>query len=220
MSKANAEWTARWKEGRTGFHQEEVNAHLVEHWESTTGSEPGRVLVPLCGMSQDLLWLHERGNHVIGFELSALAIQQLFDAIGVQPETRKQGRFTVHQVDRLELWQGDFFDITRGDLPELDTWYDRAAIVALSPQLRRRYIEIIWSLLGSDARGLTLTFAYPQSEMDGPPFSVSEVDLRTACDGLFDVEALECVDLTEGNRWSLTQVLKPIFGIQRVQTGE
>lgn len=216
MSKANAAWTARWKEGRTGFHQDDVNAHLIEYWGDSTGLTPGRVLAPLCGMSLDLLWLHERGHHVVGFELSSLAIRQFFESIGVQPDTTTIGAFTVHRADRLELWEGDFFEVTPDDLQPLDAWYDRAAIVALSPELRRRYIETIWSLLKPSAQGLTLTFAYPQAEMDGPPFSVSEDDLRAACDGLFDVECLDCVDLTEGNRWSLTQVLKPIFKVTRI----
>ena len=219
MSEANAAWAARWKEGRTGFHQEEVNANLVEHWEPTVGPRLGRVLVPLCGMSLDLLWLRERGHHVVGFELSALAIDKFFEALNVKPEKTKQGRFTIHRWDRLEIWEGDFFDITADDLPSLDAWYDRAAIVALSPSLRRRYVDTIWRLLSPEALGLTLTFAYPQSEMEGPPFSVGEDDLRQACAGLFEIQLLECVDLTEGNRWSLTQVLKPIFGVRRIHNG-
>ena len=38
------------------------------------------------------------------------------------------------------------------------------------------------------------------------------------CDGQFIVQALDCVDLTDGNRWELTEVLKPIFGVQRTST--
>lgn len=215
MSEANAAWTARWREGRTGFHQEEVNAHLSAHWDATTGTRAGRVLVPLCGMSHDLVWLRDRGHHVVGFELSGLAISQFFSAIGVQPEIRTHGSFTVHRAERIELWEGDFFAITPDDLPAMDSWYDRAAIVALEPHLRRRYIETVGSLLSPSARGLVLTFAYPQHEMDGPPFSVSESDLRAVCDGQFNVQTLDCVDLTDGNRWELTEVLKPIFGVQR-----
>ena len=181
MSEANAAWAARWKEGRTGFHQEEVNAHLVDHWEPTVGPR--------------------------------------LEALNVKPEKTKQGRFTVHRWERLEIWEGDFFDITADDLPSLDAWYDRAAIVALSPNLRRRYVDTIWRLLSPEALGLTLTFAYPQSEMEGPPFSVGEDDLRQVCAGLFEIQLLECVDLTEGNRWSLTQVLKPIFGVRRIHNG-
>lgn len=218
MSEANAAWTARWREGRTGFHQEEVNAHLSAHWEATTGATAGRVLVPLCGMSHDLVWLRDRGHHVVGFELSSLAISQFFSALGVQPEVQTHGPFTVHRAEGIELWEGDFFAITPDDLPTMDSWYDRAAIVALEPHLRRRYIETVGSLLSQGARGLVLTFAYPQHEMDGPPFSVSESDFRAVCDGQFDVQALDCVDLTDGNRWELTEVLKPIFGVQRTST--
>ncbi len=214
MSKANEAWTTRWREGRTGFHQEDVNAHLIEHWPSTVGADAKRVLVPLCGMSLVLLWLHEHGHHVVGFELSSLAIERFFEALGVQPETTLQGPFKVHRWERLDLWEGDFFEITPDALPLHDAWYDRAAIVALSPDLRRRYIETIWGLLRPRAPGLALTFAYPQAEMSGPPYSVSENDLRTACQDLFEVNPLACVDMTEGNRWSLSEVLKPVFAVR------
>jgi thiopurine S-methyltransferase len=40
---------------------------------------------------------------------------------------------------------------------------------------------------------LLLTLEYPQKEMEGPPFSVAEAEVRELFDGLADVDLLESV---------------------------
>jgi hypothetical protein len=48
----------------------------------------------------------------------------------------------------------------------------------LPPDLRARYVQHLRALLPSGAPGLVLTFEYDQALMQGPPFSVSEAELR------------------------------------------
>ena len=57
-------WIERWKEGRIGFHRAGVNPQLVEHHARALG-ETKRVLVPLCGKSEDLAWLAASGHEVV-----------------------------------------------------------------------------------------------------------------------------------------------------------
>ncbi len=45
--------------------------------------------------------------------------------------------------------------------------YDRAALVALPPGMRERYVRHVYGALSEDYRGLLITLDYPQAEMDG-----------------------------------------------------
>ncbi|MGB5485800.1 MAG: thiopurine S-methyltransferase, partial [Lysobacterales bacterium] len=62
------DWHSRWESGNTGWHQPGGSSALRKFW---PGLHPGgRVLVPLCGKSPDLLWLAKQGYDVTGVELS------------------------------------------------------------------------------------------------------------------------------------------------------
>ena len=45
------EWYERWQVGRTGWHESGGNRNLKKYWRATGK----RVLVPLCGKSDDIL---------------------------------------------------------------------------------------------------------------------------------------------------------------------
>ncbi len=50
--------------------------------------------------------------------------------------------------------------------------FDRGALVALPPPLRRRYAQHLLQILPIHAQSLLLTIEYDQSMASGPPFSV------------------------------------------------
>ena len=55
-------WHNRWENDLIGFHQQQVNPYLQQHWPAL-GIAPGaRVLVPLCGKSLDMAWLAAQGT--------------------------------------------------------------------------------------------------------------------------------------------------------------
>lgn len=170
-------WAARWKEGRIGFHEGRPNA-LLERHVSRLGSSR-RVLVPLCGKSDDLAFLAARGHQVLGVELVRDALVAFFDEHGLQPRISRRGAFEVFEAEGLTLLAGDFFSLTQAETGPLDALYDRAAIVALPQELRGRYVRQVRSLLAPDSTGLIITFDYPQEQMAGPPFSVPEPELRS-----------------------------------------
>jgi thiopurine S-methyltransferase len=55
-------WLERWERQEIGFHQNEVNPHLLQHWQELNLEGNKGVFVPLCGKSLDLLWLREQGH--------------------------------------------------------------------------------------------------------------------------------------------------------------
>lgn len=50
-------WLNRWQRSELGWHEDEFNRHLAEHWPSLQLPSDAPVLVPLCGKSLDILWL-------------------------------------------------------------------------------------------------------------------------------------------------------------------
>lgn len=171
-------WKKRWQECSTGWHSDQVNPNLKRYWNRLNLGRGTTVLVPLCGKSRDLAWLAVQGHTVVGVEISDIAVHDFFRDLGVTPETEKIGAFTRYVHQNIRIWHGDFFDLEPGDLPRPDAVYDRAALIALPPDMRKTYAADLITLSKPHTQFLLLTFEYDQEEMTGPPFSVqaSEVD--------------------------------------------
>jgi thiopurine S-methyltransferase len=171
-------WLVRWKEQKTGFHQHEVNAHLRDFWPRLELAAGDRVFVPLCGKSTDMIWLRQRGHRVLGIELSPVAVAAFFSENGLVHTRRTEGKFEVYETEDIRILCGNFFDLGAADLAGVRGVYDRAALIALPPEMRVRYAAHMTEMVGEGTRMLLLTLEYPQAEMEGPPFSVSpeEVD--------------------------------------------
>ncbi len=176
-------WQERWRQGRIGFHQDCVTPLLEQYWESLALPPGSRVFVPLAGKSRDLAWLASQGHRVLGVELSPLAVEQFFAEHGLTPATRDT-RYGRHYLaagagaGSIELICGNVFGLDAELLSSCTGVFDRAALVALPPDLRRRYADDVYARLPAGCRGLLITFEYAQNEMAGPPFSVSQAEIR------------------------------------------
>jgi len=175
-------WESRWREGQIGFHEGAPNAFLSEHVAKLGASR--RVLVPLCGKSEDLAFLAARGHAVVGVELVEDAVRAFFAEHGLTPTVTPHGALTGYSHGPITLLAGDFFATTRELLGPVDALYDRAALIALPEPMRARYVEHLRALLPAGADGLVITVEYPQEAMEGPPFSVPEAELRRHFQGL------------------------------------
>jgi thiopurine S-methyltransferase len=189
-------WLNRWNQNQTGFHLAGVNPLLTQYWPSVSASAKGRVLVPLCGKSEDLRWLVEQGHEVIGVELSLLAAKAFASEQGIVLTETHEPPFTVLRGARLTYYVGDFFEFTPDVGGRFDLLYDRAALIALPPEMRPGYVSQLQSLLGRSARGLLIGLEYDPSQMHGPPFTVPEPELRRLfasfhCEQLLEYDCLE-----------------------------
>lgn len=170
-------WHTRWENNQIAFHEGEGNVLMHEHF-GALGVEPGaRVFVPLCGKSRDLGWLMAQGYRVVGVELSPLAVEQLFSELELSPKQSPQGPLEHYAAAGLDVFVGDFFDLTAEALGPVDAVYDRAALVALPEGMRDDYARRVTALAGGAPQFL-VCFEYEQSEMDGPPFSIDETEVR------------------------------------------
>lgn len=170
-------WLQRWQEGQIGFHRNDVMPLLEKHWPSLQLPVGSRVLVPLCGKSLDMHWLAARGHRVLGVELSPLAVTQFFEEAGLEP-VRTTSRYGEHfSAGPVEILLGDAFGLDPALLAEVAGVYDRAALIALPPDLRLRYRDTVYASLPAGCQGLLITLEYPQAEKAGPPFSVEQPEV-------------------------------------------
>jgi thiopurine S-methyltransferase len=171
-------WHQRWTSNQIGFHEGQVNAYLARHY-ADLGLAPGEtVFVPLSGKSVDLRWLADQGAHVVGVELSPIAVESFFAEQGLRPRTSKEGAFAVWESGTIRVLCGDYFALTPAHLAGAQAVYDRAALIALPPQRRADYVAHLDRLLPGGRRTLLVTLEYPQAQMQGPPFSVPECQVR------------------------------------------
>lgn len=172
-------WLQRWQEGQIGFHRDDVMPLLEKHWSSLQLSEGSRVLVPLCGKSLDMHWLAAQGHRVLGVELSPLAVTQFFEEAGLEP-VRTTTRYGEHfSAGPVEIILGDAFRLDPALLADVAGVYDRAALIALPPDLRLRHRDTVYTSLPAGCQGLLITLEYPQAEKAGPPFSVAQQEVET-----------------------------------------
>lgn len=169
-------WHSRWSANQIGFHEGAANASLQRWWPTLALAAGSRVFVPLCGKSADLAWLAAQGHEVVGVELSALAVQAFFAENGLTPERAEVGALIRWSAGRVTIYQGDVFAF---DAPgRFDAAWDRAALIALPPDVRIRYATHVRRQLRADAPILVVTLVYDQARRDGPPFSVPDAELR------------------------------------------
>lgn len=192
-------WQRRWARNEIGFHLNEVNPYLRRHWPGLRLAEGTRVLVPLCGKSLDMAWLAEQGFIVLGVELSERAVEDFFAEQGLTADVSVQGGFTVYRAGALEIRCGDFFALKQNDIADCQALYDRAALIALPMDMRQRYVEHLTNILAPSCQGLLVTLDYAQEQMPGPPFAVSDAEVRQSLGSCWDIELLERANVLDGN---------------------
>jgi thiopurine S-methyltransferase len=183
-------WHQKWQERDIGFNQSLPNK-LMQRYFSTLQLAPGsRVLVPLCGQSIDMLWLASQGYQVIGVEISSIACSAFFIENKIPVKIKEIDNFTLYSSEKITLFSGDFFKLDNEILGEIDGVYDRAALIALPDNIRKSYARHLTQLMVPDTKMLLITTSYDQNEMQGPPFSVEEREIRALYETHFEIKTL------------------------------
>ncbi|WAT30704.1 thiopurine S-methyltransferase [Pseudomonas sp. GXZC] len=197
-------WQERWARNQIGFHLPEVNPYLQRHWPQLALAEGSKVLVPLCGKSLDLMWLASHGLRVMGVELSEQAVEAFFSEQNLVPRVTRRGAFTVYQADLIEVWCGDFFALDAEALVGCAALYDRAALIALPPLMRAQYAEHLSRLLPSGCQGLLITLDYDQTQKAGPPFAVTDEEVKVLFGSDWTLKVLQEQDVLQES-WKFVQ---------------
>lgn len=171
-------WHGKWRDNQIAFHEPQVNGLLRDVLDRLALESGARVFLPLCGKTLDIGYLCARGLELVGAELSETAVAQLFEDLDLVPEIRTVGVLRLYRAGPVSVFVGDFFALDRAILGPVDAVYDRAALVALPPDMRARYAEHLVEVTSS-VQQILISLEYDQSTMNGPPFSVPEAEVRT-----------------------------------------
>lgn len=190
-------WHARWAKNEIAFHADEVNSMLVKHFQLLNLLPHSVVFVPLCGKTLDIGWLHSAGHTVIGAELNEAAVAQLFAQLGVTPSITQLEKLKCFRADGITIYVGDIFDLSPQIIGHVDAVYDRAALVALPPDMRLRYAEHLKTLSGT-APQLLLCVEYDQDVMSGPPFAIDRDEVRARYESAYDIRFVDQQEVEGG----------------------
>ncbi len=190
-------WLDKWQTKEIGFHAAKPNPLLVRYFDALKIEPGSRVFLPLCGKTLDIGWFLRSGYSVAGVELSEIAVTELFDELEVVPTIKTDGAFKHFSAPGIDIFVGDFFELTRTLLGKVDAVYDRAAMVALPEETRKKYAAHL-ALITEGASQFLLCFEYDQSKMAGPPFAISPEEIRGHYAASFNVEELMRVKVPRG----------------------
>lgn len=168
-------WENSWDEGgyKTSFHKKDVHPYILKHLPPSKLKNK-TILVPLCGKSVDLIYFRNYAHHVIGIEFIKEAIDQFFKEQQLPYKQLANSYFS----DKLTIINSDFFNISVNDIGHIDLVYDRAALVALPPDLRTKYIKKIQELLPVGAQQFINTLEYYPTKLE-PPFSITPKEVSS-----------------------------------------
>jgi thiopurine S-methyltransferase len=180
-------WVESWIKGGscTSFHRPDIHPYVIRH--ATPSFLAGkRVLVPLCGKTKDLLWFQQHAEHVVGIELSDIAVQQFF-AENPMPFERRGNHF---EAERLTIICADMFELGPDELGPVGFIYDRASLVALPLPMRLRYVAKVDELSRRGTVQFVNTVQY-DPVMETPPFSIGPEDIARYYGDRYRIEHVE-----------------------------
>jgi thiopurine S-methyltransferase len=115
----------------------------------------------------------------------------------VQPEISAIGEVEQWSAHYLDIFVGDIFALSKKVLGPVDAIYDRAALVAFPQDIRNRYTAHLTEVTGK-APQLLICYDYDQSLMAGPPFSVSNNEVKRHYAAKYDVTLIASTEVSHG----------------------
>jgi len=206
-------WHSKWEVNQIGFHQNETNHLLIKHLKQLGLNKSDRLFIPLCGKTVDIAWLLSEGYQVAGAELSEIAIQQLFEALDVTPKISEAGSLIHYHAENIDIFVGDIFDLSAKRLGQVDAVFDRAALVALPSEMRKRYSSHLIDIT-NNAPQLLICFEYEQSVMNGPPFSIVSSEVEAHYATKYELTLLDTPKL-EGGLKGRVEAIEAIWLLQK-----
>ncbi len=190
-------WHKKWESNVLGFHLDKANPLLVANFKALSLKAGNRVFLPLCGKTLDISWFLSHGYQVAGVELSELAVNQLFETLNITPKKTDLGDLKRYTAKNIEIFVGDIFHLSQEDLGTIDAVYDRAALVALPENMRRRYAAHL-THIARRAPQLLISFEYDQNLLQGPPFAISNKEISQYYKNTYELSLIASEEVAGG----------------------
>ena len=170
-----------------------------------------------------MLWLAEQGYLVCGIEISRRAVQDFFTENNLPFEVTESEQGELYHSGPIEIWCSDFLQMDPHQLPAADAVYDRAALVALPPEMRPAYAAHLARLTLPGVKTLLITLEYPRNEMNGPPFPVTGEEVHELFGRGYEIRQLHSADcLGREPRFrekGLSRLDEHVFLLSKTRTG-
>ncbi len=183
MTKSKADltlWSKAWGQDRTPWVNKDSERFLIKTWPRLMrlGLRSGqRVLVPLCGTSPSIRLFLKKKFEVTAVEYVPKAISTLierdFSALKFRQSKLKSGIY--YKTQHLKIIQQDFFKFSTKN--HFHFIYDRAALVAIKPNLRSRYAKILINSLKPGGILFVVTYTRVGGRVRGAPYQISRHQL-------------------------------------------
>jgi len=207
-------WEKKWSKNELGWQKSMPHETLVKHHQKVfPKTENLTVLVPLCGKTVDLVYLNSMPNvgRVVGVE----GVKQAEEEFAFENKD--------HNTDKINFLTLDFFKLPEKKI-EFDVVWDRAALVAVDPSLRVKYVDVLKQVVKRKGGVILLsTFdrraGTPEALAGGPPFSVSEDEVRTLFTDFDSIVKIDEIDILSNPNYESTAMGFRAAGLTDLREG-
>lgn len=166
-----------------------------------------------------MIWLAQQGYSIVGVEISEIAVSGFFSNQDLIAKRSNLGSFQQFQAEPYTLLCGDIFQLKSHHVKQVNAVYDRASLVALDSKQRKAYAKLLGEILPSGCSVLLVAMDYPQKEMRGPPYAVTDTEVQDLFADNFQVTHMHALDLLKDTeRYSgkgLSRLSENIYKLQR-----
>ncbi|XP_036893898.1 thiopurine S-methyltransferase [Sturnira hondurensis] len=213
------EWQEKWVDHKIAFHQEQGHQLLKKHLDNFLKGESGlRVFFPLCGKAVEMTWFADRGHSVIGVEISELGIREFFTEQNLSYTEElivaiPGAKVFKSSSGNISLYCCNLFDLPRANIGKFDRIWDRGSLVAVNPGDRKRYADIMLSLMRKGFQYLLSVVSYDPTKHAGPPFYVSDAEIERLFGAACSRQCLEQVDMFEERHrsWGIDSLVEKLY---------
>lgn len=213
------EWQEKWVDRKIAFHQEQGHQLLKKHLDNFLKGQSGlRVFFPLCGKAVEMKWFADRGHSVIGVEISELGIREFFTEQNLsyteEPIVAIPGaKVFKSSLGNISLYCCNLFDLPRANIGKFDRIWDRGSLVAINPGDRKRYADIMLSMMRKGFQYLLSVVSYDPTKHAGPPFYVSDAEIKRLFGAACSSRCLEQADVFEERHrsWGIDSLVEKLY---------
>uniref|UniRef100_A0A8B9WVM7 Thiopurine S-methyltransferase n=1 Tax=Bos mutus grunniens TaxID=30521 RepID=A0A8B9WVM7_BOSMU len=160
----------------------------------------------------------DRGHSVVGVEISELGIRDFFMeqnlSYSEEPIMEIPGaKIFKSSSGNISLYCCNLFDLPRANIGKFDRIWDRGALVAVNPSDRKRYSDVMLSLTRPGFRYLLSVLSYDPTKHAGPPFYVTDEEVKKLFGSVCNIQCLEKVDVFEERHksWGIDQIIERLY---------